>query len=181
MCVDPQVVGCLLQRTVRVCRAIQHDGTNPAAIFIAITHLCMVWGVESVLTVDQWSSSKKKISSVTSAQLLHFLCHIKVFAPLLPGVILLTPVIPDALPRSCDPDSSSLVPRRSYVFSYLPSSFHTHLISLLVGTVTRETTPSSLPTSPNQSTPPANIPTILPSGRGHINFQMHTHTHTHAN
>ena len=157
------MVGCLLQRTVRAGRVTQQDGGNPAAIFIASAHLCMVWGVEPVLSLDK-SSLTKRTPAVTSAQLLDFLCHLKVFALLLPGVILLTPVIPHTLPRSCDPDSTTLVPRRSYVFSYLPSFFHTHLISLLVETIAKENVLTSMSASPNQTTPPVSIPTVLPSG-----------------
>ena len=160
VCVDPQLIGCLLHTTVQACRV--HQEANPGSIFLANTHLCMMWGVEPILTVDQ--AAMETIPSVTSAQLLHFLEELLVFSPLLPGVMLVSPTLPHTLPRSCDPDSTSLTPRRSYVFSYLPSLFHTHLISRVVAAIVRSTSPLTCPSSPNQPSPPATVPIVLPTG-----------------
>lgn len=160
VCVQPQLIGCLLHTTMQAC--LVHQEANSGSIFLANTHLCMMWGVEPILTVDQAVVEKRP--SITSAQLLHFLESLMVFSPLLPGVMLLSPSLPHTLPRSCDPDSTSLAPRRSYVFSYLPSLFHTHLISRVVAAIVRSTSPLSCPSSPNQPSPPATVPILLPTG-----------------
>lgn len=163
VCLDPQLIGCMLQRTLQACQVSQE--TNPGSIFLAITHLCMMWGVEPILNLDKDSSSSKCSAAMTSAHLLHFLQHLRVFSPLLPGVMLLTPILPHTLPRSCDPDSTHLTPRRSYVFSYLPSHFHIHLISRIISAIVAANTPlTSSPTSPNLPSPPPTIPVVLPSG-----------------
>ena len=162
VCLDPQLIGCLLQRTMHACKMSQD--TNPGCIFLADTHLSMMWGVEPILSMEDKDSHNDKSPPVTSAQLLHFLKQLKVFAPLLPGVTLLAPILPPALPRACDPDSTSLTPRRAYIFSYLPSFLHTHLISRLVAAIVKDTDPESSPSSPNQPSPPASIPITLPSG-----------------
>lgn len=162
VCVDPQLIGCLLQRTMQACQVAQES--NPGSIFLANTHLSMMWGVEPILTLGLDSTTKLKYPSVKSAHLLHFLEQLKVFSPLLPGAMLLCPVLPVMLPESCVPDSTHLTPRRSYVFSYLPSSFHTHLISRIVSAIVSATSPVSSPSSPNQPSPPATIPIVLPSG-----------------
>ena len=168
ICVDPQLIGCLLQRTVKACRVAQE--VNPGAFFMASTHLCMMWGVEPILNVEHQqqdlslSSSSNQISSVTSSHLLHFLRSLRVFSPLLPGAMLLTSVLPHTLPRSCDPDPTSLTPRRSYVFSYLPSYFHVHLLARVVAAIATLHDPSPQPFSPSAPDPPVTMPTILPSG-----------------
>lgn len=168
VCLDPSVIGCLLQRTVQAYQVTQE--ANPGSIFLANSHLCMMWGVEPILTVtkDSKDSNKAPPPSITSAQLLHFLKQLKVFSPLLPGVMLLTPLLPHTLPRSCDPDSTSLTPRRSYVLSYLPSFFHTHLISRLVTAIVTDSNPTSCPSSPNLPSPSPTIPIVLPSGKGEL-------------
>ena len=163
MCVDPQMIGCLLQRTVQYCRLTQEEGGNPAAILVAATHLCMMWGVEPVLSMGE-ASPRNKPPAVSSTQLLHFLCQLKVFTYVQPGAMLLTPMLPHTLPRSCDPDPTSLVPLRSYVFSYLPSFFPMHVLALLVAAVVKDLSPLSPPSSPSQTIPPATVPIMLPSG-----------------
>lgn len=170
MCLDPQLIGSLLQRTLKACRVTQE--ANPNTFFMANTHLCMMWGVEPILSLDQdstplsASSSSHHISCVTSSQLLHFLQSLKVFSPLLPEAMLLTPVLPHTLPRSCDPDTSSMTPRRSYVFSYLPSCFHLHLLTRVVAAIASLHSPSPPASSPSTAAPPAAMPTLLPSGTG---------------
>ena len=159
------MVGCLLQRTMQYCRHTQEEGGNPGTILVAATHLCMMWGVEPVLSMQD-SHAPPTPHQVTTSQLLHFLCQLKIFAYIQPGAMLLTPVLPHTLPRSCDPDPTSLLPRRSYVFSYLPSFFHMHVLALLVGGVVKELAYSSPPASPNQTLPPTSIPIKLPSGKG---------------
>jgi len=167
------MVGCLLQRTVHYSRHTQAEGGNPATIVVAATHLCMMWGVEPVLSMrDSPQHAPTSPHQVTTSHLLHFLCQLKVFAYIQPGAMLLTSVLPHTLPRSCDPDSSSLVSRRSYVFSYLPSFFHMHVLALLVGGVMKELSSSSLPASPNQVISPAAIPIKLPSGKGTLRVEV---------
>ena len=167
ICINPQVIGHLLHRTVQACQVTQE--ANPASVFLANTHICMMWGVEPILSLER--DLEDNISpSVTSSQLLHFLNQLKIFSPLLPGVTLLTPILPDLLPRGCCPDSTSLTPRRSYVLSYLPSFFHIHLISRLVTTVVMETNPP-IASSPNQPSPPATTPVVLPSGERCMHVQ----------
>lgn len=160
VCLDTQLIGCLLQRTLRAC--LVHQEVNQGANFLANSHLCMMWGVEPILTLEH--DQHPTYPSITSAHLLHFLQHLKVFSPLLPGAMLLSPSLPHTLPRSCDPDSTSLIPRRSYVFSYLPSSFHIHLVTRVVAAIVKRSSPPSSPSSPNLPSPPATVPTVLPTG-----------------
>lgn len=158
VCLEARLIGCLLERTMHACRVGQE--VNPATVFLANSHLCMMWGVEPILTVNTDTESP----SISSAHLLHFLQRLKVLTPLLPGVMLLAPSLPHTLPRSCDPDSTSLTPRRSYVFSYLPSFFHIHLINRLVAAVVKATGVPTIASSPNQPSPPGTIPIVLPTG-----------------
>ena len=160
VCLTPQLIGSLLQRTLHACQMTQE--THPGAIFLATTHLCMMWGVEPILTLDKKDVTKSP--QVTSAHLVEFLQHLQIFSPLLPATMLVTPILPPTLPRSCDPDSTHLTPRRSYVFSFLPSFFYMHLVSRIVASIVTSSTPLSSPTSPNHPSPPPAVPIILPSG-----------------
>ena len=148
------MIGYLFQRMVRA--GVIAKEVNPASCCLPNSHLFMLWGVDPV-----WSTESKHKLSVTPQSLLDFLYNCNVFSPLLPGIIFLPSLLPLTLPRSCDPDSASLVPRRSYFLSYLPSLFPAQLIARIVSKL--EATPTR-PLSPGQTTPTPNVPIVTTTG-----------------
>lgn len=156
--IDLQMVGTLLQYTLRAnCRA-QGNGSTP---YLANTHLAMIWGVEQVLLVQQ--EDREKSNKPSSQNLLDYLYHLDICSPLFPGTSLLPSTVPTSLPRGSEPDPSSLIPRRVYILNYMPSLFSFQLVSRLVSALVRDSVPS-LPISPSQTAPPPSTPLVLPSG-----------------
>lgn len=152
--IDPQMVGFLFQRMIRA--GLIAKETEPSFFHLPNTHLFMLWGVDPV-----WSHEADHTHSVSTRQLLDFLYSTNIFAPLIPGVMLLPSLLPHTLPRSCDPESDSLIPRRTYFFSYLPSIFSAQLIARVVSKIQPT---ASRPLSPGQTTPTLTLPILTASG-----------------
>lgn len=148
------MIGYLFQRMIRA--GVIAKEVHPASCCLPNSHLFMLWGVDPV-----WSTQDKLQQSVTPQRLLDFLYNSNVFSPLLPGITFLPSILPLSLPKSCDPDSTSLVPRRSYFLSYLPSLFSAQLIAKIVSKL--EATPIR-PLSPGQTTPTPSAPIVTTTG-----------------
>ena len=165
------MIGYCLHRTIQECCTSQDR--NSASVFLSNAHLCMIWGVGPTLVKQESRDTQNILPSVTSHQLLYFLDELKLFSPLFPGTTLVVPALPHTLPRSCDPDSTSLTPRRSYILSYLPSFLHSHLTAQIVSAIIGETSattssPGHAPSSPDH-TPLPTIPIVL-SGNNYYDF-----------
>ncbi len=159
--VDPQMVGYLLQRMIKA--GIIAKEAEPASFYLPNTHLFMLWGVDPI-----WSHDVDHTHTVSPRHILDFLYSTNMFSPLLPGILLLPSLLPHTLPRSCDPESDLLVPRRTYFFSYLPSFFSAQLIARVVSKLQPISSPR--PLSPGQTTSTLILPIVTPTG---------THTHTY--
>ena len=162
--VDLQMMGKLLQLTLRATCA-PHSGSIPAC-YLANTHLAMIWGVEQIILVQQDEGAKQPgcANRPSSQNLLDYLYHLDICSPLFPGTSLLPSSIPSSLPKGSEPDPASLIPRRVYIFNFMPTLFAFQLLSRLVSALVRDSVPS-LPTSPSQTAPPPSVPLILPSGQ----------------
>ena len=148
------MIGYLFQRMIKA--GLVAKETDPSSSHLPNTHLFMLWGVDPV-----WSYERGPAHSVSTEQLLDFLYSTNIFSPLLSGVTLLPSLLPPTLPRSCDPDSESLISRRAYFFSYLPTLFPAQLIARVVSKL-QSLNPRSL--SPGQTIPAVTLPILTTSG-----------------
>lgn len=154
--VVPQLIGHLLQRITRAGSTAKE--TNSLSCYLADAHLCMLWGMQPVVSLEEGQGD-----SPSSLHLLDYLRHLDICCPLFPGTSFFPFMLPQSLPRGTEPDASSLVPRRTYIISYMPMMFAIKLATRLVSSLVKGAT-SSTPSSPNLTAPPAEVPLTLPSG-----------------
>ena len=154
--VVPQLIGHLLQRITRAGSTAKE--ANIHSCYLADAHLCMLWGLQPVVSLEESDND-----SASSLHLLDYLRHLNICCPLFPGTSFFPFMLPPSLPRGMEPDASTLVPRRTYIISYMPTMFASKLATRLVSSLIKESNPSS----PNLSAPAATVPLKMPSGKAH--------------
>lgn len=129
--VHPQVVGHLLQRTVRAGEA-QSEGSSLHGL-LPHTHSTMIWGVDPIMSPEGGIVHR----SMSVAQLIDFLTSLDICAPLLQGMCLIPSLLPPLPLPDMSIDFTSLEARRVYIMGYLPSFFWPHLMSRILHALSR--------------------------------------------
>lgn len=154
--VVPQLIGHLLQRITRAGSTAKE--ANALACYLADAHLCMLWGMQPIVSKEEQGNSPN------ATHLLDFLRHLDICSPLFSGTSFFPFMLPPSIPRGMDPDATSLLPRRTYIIGYMPTTFSSKLAKRLVSSLVKCNS-TSTPSSPSQNAPPVEIPLKLPSGK----------------
>lgn len=158
--VIPQMVGFLLQRTLRAAQVASESTTHSG--FLANMHPIMIWGVDQVWSLDLLSNG------ASAAQLMQFLSSLKICSPVIPGASVFPSVLPKLPPPGATLELSNIVSRRVYVLGYLPSFLPTHLTGRILQALYRNNVlvkeTSVFPQSPTSSSPRAQVPIVTPTG-----------------
>ena len=158
--VNPQILGFLLQRTLRAGQV--SSDSNSLAGFLPSMHTVMIWGVEQV-----WSRDELTVGT-TAAQLMEFLSSLDICSPIVPGGCLFPSVLPKLPPPGASLELNNMVAKRVYLLGYLPSFFPAHLTCRILqglarhNILTRDT--PLYPKSPSAPSPRAQVPVITPTG-----------------
>ena len=158
--VNPQIIGFLLQRTLRAAQA----ASDKLALsgFLPTMHPVMIWGVDQVWSMEQ------SVSGTTATQLMQFLTSLDVCCPIVSGACLLPSVLPQVLPPGTSLELNNMVPKRVYLLGYLPSFFPAHLTCRILQALARHNLLSKssdlYPHSPSTPSPQAAVPVITETG-----------------
>ena len=159
--INPQIIGYLLQRTIRAGEA--HSENNILPGFLPNVHPNMIWGVDPIVSVEEGVSH-----GINPTQLIDFLCSVNILAPVVPGACIIPSLLPVIPIPGTQVELNDLECKRVYILGYLPSFFWAHVMNqILKGLEKHEligvdeelvpSSPSLVPTRPTN-------PLVLSSG-----------------
>ena len=120
--INPQIIGYLLQRTVRAGEAQSESNVLPG--FLPNVHPNMIWGVDPIVNLVERSSH-----GISPTQLINFLSSVDILAPVVPGACIVPSLLPVLPVQGTCLELNDLECKRVYLLGYLPSFFWSHVVA----------------------------------------------------
>ena len=123
--INPQIIGYLLQRTIRVGEA--HSENNILPGFLPNVHPNMIWGVDPIVNLVDGVSR-----GISPTQLIDFLSFVNLSAPVIPGACVVPSLLPVIPVQGTRLELNDMECKRVYLLGYLPSFFWSHAVTRIL-------------------------------------------------